>query len=604
MTPRRIAILCSLALTAALYAIPLLGQEPPGGGAGTPATGTASGAKLPSVIYGTIPDTGQFLPDTTALAWMNDRVIRLRDFVETFYSSYAEFRPRPDSAGRVEFLNTMINKEVLAYVCRQAKRGEDFEDRMVMAEHVQRVLSNVLFQRAVLDSVREASEEEILRIYAQLGYELRLQMIVMRDRAQAERVRRDLVERRIAWRDAANRYSTLPADSFPDGALGWQRRAAVDPTIATEVFDLKSGEMSQVLPDWGGYAIYRVVERRTIPPMSYPPMRSMIRDGLRRLQITERSGRIMAALRAKAGMVHDSANIVWAASHFAPAVSVTGGPRPTVDIDARLPQFESGDTSRVLGRWAAGQLTLGGFLAAYSAISPVVRPPVTTAEALRNQVDNFALEPYRADLARDCGLEKDSLAIALTEKRREELMVEHFYQDSILSKVQVTRAERRRYYQEKLTSFITFPVVSYARFHIDRTTEADSLAARLRAGEKAADILRDSPLGADWGSIEERRHNEEGTPHYQLLFEELRPGQVAVEGPDTQGHFEVIQLLSFDPGRQLSYEEVETPIDESLRNMAAEKSLKALLVRYRRQVRIVTRPELVMRIRLVDPAMR
>lgn len=598
MISRRLASLTVLTLFAALGVTPSRGQAPTAGTAGAPAR------RAPTISYDGIPDTGQFLPDTTVLGRMNDRVIRIRDFVDTYYASYAEYRPRPDSAGRAQFLNTMIDKEVLARVARQAKRPVGFEDRMVMAEHTTRVLSNVLFQRAVLDSVPEPSEAEIRHIYDQLGYELHLQVIVVRERETAERVRRDLAARRITWPDAAKKFSTLRADSFPAGDIGWRRRQSINPMVATAVFDLKAGDISPVLPDYAGYALYRGVERRPIPPLSYPPMRSMIRDEIRGLGIGERGGRIMAALSARVGMTYDAANIAWAASQFAPAVTVSGDIRPTIDINMHVPQFGPADTARVLGRWNGGQITLGAFVAAYTAMSPLGRPNITTAEAFASQVDRFALEPYRADLARERGLDRDSMAIALIEKRREQLMVEHLYEDSILPQVQVTRAERRRYYQANLAQFISYATVSYARFHLERRSEADSIAARLKAGEPAADILKAAGRDERWGSIGEQREDVKGTRIGKILFEELRPGQVMVDGPDSEGHLEVIQSLSLDPGHQLPFEEVETPIDESLQNIGAEKLLKAMIARHRRQVRIEARPELVMRIRLVDPATR
>lgn len=598
MTSPRLASQTLLTLFASLAAAPSQGQAPPTGAAGAP------GPKAPTVYYDTVPDTGQFLPDTTVLGRMNDRIIRIRDFVSTYYASYAEYRPQPDSAGRAQFLNTMIDKEVLAHVARQAKRPMGFEDRMVMAEHTTRVLSNVLFQRAVLDSVPEPGEAEIRRIYDQLAWELHLQVIVVRERETAERLRRDLVARRITWPEAAKRFSTLRADSFPAGDIGWRRRASINPVIATAVFDLKAGDLSAVLPDYAGYALYRAAGRRAIPPLSYPPMRSMIRDEIRHLAIGERGGRIMAALRERVGMTYDAANIAWAASQFAPAVTMSGDIRPTVDIDMHIPHFEPADTARVLGRWNGGQMSLGGFVAAYTALSPISRPNITTAEALANQVDRFALEPYRADLARERGLDRDSMAIALIEKRREQIMVEHLYEDSILPRVQVSRADRRRYYQENPARFISYANVRYARFHVERRGEADSIAARLRAGEQAADILKAAGRDEHWGSIAEQREDVKGTRIGKILFEELRPGQVLVDGPDSEGHFEVIQSLAFDPGRQLPFEEVETPIDESLQNIGAEKLLKDMIARHRRQVRIEARPELVMLIRLVDPATR
>jgi len=555
------------------------------------------------IIYGTVPDTGQFLADSAALAQVNDKVIRVRDFVESYFTSYAEFRPPPDSAGRVQFLNNMINKEILAHVARRAGRAEAFEDRVKLRDHSQRVLANVLFQRAVLDSLVEPSEEEIDHAYRQAGYELRLQRIAFAERPTAERVRHDLVARRLDWRSAVQRHSRQPEPSQPDGDLGWQRRDALPPTLALQVFDLEVGQISPVLVDSDGYAIYRAAERRQVPLPPYRTMRGFIRDHMRQLQAAERTEPVLSALRMKVGMTYDSANVAWAAAQFKPPATIEEDALPTLDINVGVPHFEPEDKSRVLARWNGGELPLGAFAAAYEALNPVGRRSVATAEALQRQIDVFALEPNLADLARDRGLLDDSLAIAMIEEKREEILVEHLYQDSILSKVWVPKAERRKYYREHIAGFITFPTVRYAHFHLDTRAEAESLAMRLRAGEKAETLLQDrSHHGIRSGEIEERRHTERGTPFYDLLFEDLRPGQVAVEGPDGSGHYDVLQSLAFDPGRQLSYEEAAPYIDESLQNLTAEKMLEAFLTRHRRKMKITGRPEMVMRVRLSQAA--
>ena len=127
---------------------------------------------------------------------------------------------------------------------------------------------------------------------------------------------------------------------------------------------------------------------------------------------------------------------------------------------------------------------------------------------------------------------------------------------------------------------------------------------RLRSGAKAEDILRaDSLQGRVSGSIQERSASEKGSPYYKLLFEELRPGKVSVEGPDRKGDYAVIQLLSYTPGRQLSYEEAQDIVDESLMNSKSEARLNEFLERHRKRYRIDAHPELLMRVHLVDPSL-
>lgn len=549
------------------------------------------------------PDTGQFLPDTTLLARVAKREIRVGGYVNAFFSSYAEFRPRPDSAGRVEFLNSMINKDVLGLTALEANRPMGFEDRARMREHTQRVYANVLYQRAVLDSAM-ATEDEMRKVYEQHRYAQHFRHIQPVDFATAERVRRDLVAKRITWKDAVRKYSLAP-DRDKDGDLGWHSRFGFDPIMAAQVWPLKPGEISQVLMDAKGYQLIQSVERRPDNPPNYEDIRLGIRGEVQSVKISRRADEVQAQVARGIGMVRDTANMVWASSQFSPARTTTaesGG--MSLEINAGLPEFTAADTSRVLARHRHGTLTLGEFLEYYSQVQPIMRPSVNDFESMRMIVDGIVLEPYMAEIAVQRGLDRDSMAVAHIEARREEIMVEHMYQDSIVSKVWIRPEDRRKYYNANLPGYFTYPRVTYAAFVRTTRAGADSLAARLRAGEKATDILRaDSIQGHVTGSIQERSAREQGTPYYKVLFEELRPGQSIVQGPDKQGEYAVIQLLSFDPGRQLAYEEVEHYVDESLQNLQAEERLKAFLERHKKRYRIQAHYDLLSRVRMVDPTL-
>jgi hypothetical protein len=165
----------------------------------------------------------------------------------------------------------------------------------------------------------------------------------------------------------------------------------------------------------------------------------------------------------------------------------------------------------------------------------------------------------------------------------------------------VSKAERQEFYEKNKKGFVTFPSVDFAAIVRPNRKSADSLAAALKAGAKAADILRaDSLAGNNSGSIQHRQQNEPG-PYHKILFEELRPGQSAIFG-DKEGTFMVLQLLNFDSGRQLSFEEADAIADQAVQNERAESLLRGMLDRFSKKYTIRTRPELLMRIRLVDPS--
>ena len=551
------------------------------------------------------PDTGQFLPDSVLLARVADRRIRVADYLDAYFRSYAEYRPRPDSAGRIEFLNSMINKDVLELTALAIDRPFGFEDRITMREHTQRVLSNVIYQRAVIDSAI-VTEDDLRRAYEPYRIALHLRRILFADQSTAKRVRADLVARRISWKEAVRKYSVAPdSERVRDGDLGWHRRLGFDAILASAIFTLDPGEISEVVNDAQGFQAVQVFEKRPDNPIAYEDMRSMLKSQVRGLKIAQRADAIQGRMGAEIGMVYDTTNIAWASVQFSPTLSSSHeGGTTSLEVNTDVPQFAPADTGRVLARHRYGQLSLGGLMDSYLAIQPMLRPSVNDFESMRAYVDGVVLEPYMAELAVRRGLDRDPLAVSQIESKREEILVEHLYTDSISSKVWIRPEERRRYYNENLSGYTTFPRVTYAAFVRGSRAGADSLAARLRTGEKAQDLIRaDSLLGQITGSIQERSASDHGSPYYKLLFEELRPGKVSVEGPDRKGDYAVIQLLTFDPGRQLSYKEVEHLVDESLQNLRAEELLKAFIARHRKNFRIEAHPELLGRVRLLDPTL-
>jgi len=181
------------------------------------------------------------------------------------------------------------------------------------------------------------------------------------------------------------------------------------------------------------------------------------------------------------------------------------------------------------------------------------------------------------------------------------VMVEHMYQDSVFTKIWVSKDERKAYYQKNLPQFFTFATVRYAAITRPSKAGADSVEKALKAGMKAEALLAaDSVAGRVSGSIQTRQQNEQG-PYQKALFEEMRPGDTQVRGPDRNGDYAVLQVLSYDGGRQLSFEESEQMIDESLQNQKSEKALNELIARLQKRYDVAMRPEKLMLVKLVDP---
>jgi hypothetical protein len=134
---------------------------------------------------------------------------------------------------------------------------------------------------------------------------------------------------------------------------------------------------------------------------------------------------------------------------------------------------------------------------------------------------------------------------------------------------------------------------------------ADSVERALRSGVTARQIVAaDSAKGRISGTIQTRHQGEQG-PYHKALFEEMRPGDIQVRGPDRLGDYLVLQLMTYKEGRQLQFDEpeVQRMIDESLQNIVSDEALQAMIGRLKKRYEIAWRPELVMLIKLVDPTL-
>ena len=557
--------------------------------------------KLRGWING-VPDTGQFLPDTTVILRVNDRVIRVRDYIHEYFTSYPEYRPAQDSAGRHAFMMTLRNREVLGINVLALNRPQTFEDRLEIRKTKQGALTSTVHTRLIQDKV-VVSEEEIRSYYDAYQWSLHLRHILVSDRNAAERVRRELVSGRITWAAAVKKYSLADNKDGSNGDLGWVSPDKLDPKITYGIYRLKPGETSLPVQDIRGWHIVQATERRpmnNVPDYSF--LRRPIEHMIRSQRETEMAEEIMATIRARHGVVQDSANALFAASRFTKTTDLKQETfSATLEIDASMPEFDAVDTARVLLRWKGGRYTIHDLLVSFGAIPPVMRPALTRMDLILHFAESVALEPFIAEHGILNGLETDSLVTLAVRRKTEQRLTEAMYADSIQSRVWVSRTDREAYYKANMESFITYPAVRYVAMWRPTKAGADSLEARLRAGEDPAAILRaDSLTGLQSGAFHQRQQNE-NFPHKKIVFEELRPGGISVSGPDKQGDYIVIKLLEFDSGRQLSFKESDPIIMESMQNQREEQALNEMIERFAARCSIELHPERLMWIRLVDP---
>ena len=551
-----------------------------------------------------VPDTGQFLADSVWILRVGPRVTTVGEFVREWFASYPEYRPGQDSLGRIAFLNSLMNKDIMALTALGQNRPLSFEDRLAVREARQRALTTAVHVRFVDDSVK-VSEPEVRELWKSFAWQQHLRHILVEDRATADRVRRELIAGRITWAAAVKKYSVARTDVGADGDIGWLTPDKLDPSLAVRVYGVRPGETSAPVQDKDGWHIVQSIERKPLEPPSYEAITRSLRSQILGVRTGERADVLTAMLRLRQGEVYDTANAVFAATQFKETMKMEQtGTSATLNINGAAPEFGMADTARVIARWNhGGRFSIGDLVHTISDIPPVMRPSLQRWEALLAFVESVVLEPTIADYGVEMGLEKDPLVAVPVQRKLEELMVNHLYQDSVGTRVWVSKDERKAFYQQNLPKFFTYPSVEFAAIVRESKAGADSVQRALKSGIKAAALLHADSLGGRIsGTIQTRMQNEGGAYH-KALFEEMRPGDIQIRGPDKVGDYAILQLLSYDGGHQLTYEESEQMIDESLQNQKSDEALKAMIARLKPRYPVAWRPELVMLIKLVDPTL-
>ena len=549
-----------------------------------------------------VPDTGQFLADSVWLMRVGPRVTTVGGYVGEWFSSYPEYRPGTDSTGRMTFLNSLMHRDLLGMTALALNRPPGFEDRLALRDTRQRSLAAAVFRRFVADSVT-VTDADIRKLWDSYNYQQRLRHILLEDRNAAERVRRELISGRITFAAAVKKYSVAKGALGADGELGWVTPEKLDPNVVYRVYGLKPGEISTPVQDHDGWHIVQSMERKKVQATPYEAVRSPIRDLIRSVLQQERGEKLMALLRLQNGVEYDTSNATFASSKFKETMVVQqNGMSATLNIDGSAPEFANEDTSRIIARWKnGGRFSVGDLIHAFTDIPPVMRPSLQRMETVIGFTESMILEPSIAEYGANQGLEKDPLVAGPMRRKLEELMVEHMYQDSIGTRIWVSKDERKAYYAKNLPQYFTYPSVDFAAILRTSKAGADSVERMLKSGIKATQVLRADSLGGFMsGTIQHRQQNEQGA-YQKALFEEMRPGDVQVRGPDKAGEFAVLQVLNYDGGRQLKYEECEQMIDESLQNQKSEAALQAMIGRLKQRYAVAMRPELLMLVKLVDP---
>jgi hypothetical protein len=154
-----------------------------------------------------------------------------------------------------------------------------------------------------------------------------------------------------------------------------------------------------------------------------------------------------------------------------------------------LPQIATNDSIKLLVSTSRGDsLTIGGYVRFWENVPASQRPEVQQMETLTATVDRVLFADILVEKAVEEGLERDPVVVAGLQRFREESALDHYYRDEVWNRVDMSMPKLQAYFASKPGHYDDPESIKPRMIQVDSKQLADSLRARLDAGDSFSDL--------------------------------------------------------------------------------------------------------------------
>ncbi len=388
--------------------------------------------------------------------------------------------------GREEFLETIVNKEVMAIKAEELGMGADGK-----ADEAAEKLAELQAVQTMYDEVvapaQNPTEDELYDYYENFARVLNVSYMLFDDLEDAKNAK-GLVEGGEDWSEVARRFDA--GDPGPGG--DWKvemRYGTVADELEARVFRLPVGAITDPIETVYGYFIIRVEGQRIERVAPFDE----IRDKVRASVIKQNSKLALEKFRNECFeeynvQVHEDAlRIVFDA--LPEDVPLTES-IPTEDL-APL-DVKPSDLDKVLLSYADVEWTIRSFADLYDQLNYLARPRrENRLGGLRSKLKKDCIRELMPIVARDRGYMERPEARDEYKNRREQQMVNRLYEETVKGTVKVSREEVEAYWEKHQDEF-TKPERREA-LALVAPSEAEGLAA-----------MGEAQNGGDWTELVEK----------------------------------------------------------------------------------------------------
>ena len=520
------------------------------------------------------------------VAKVGDRVITLSIFEKTYFAVDPKFLPEDKGIeGLKEFLNTMINKDVMAI--KAGELGYDKDPFVVQGmEAFKKVSLPAAYLKIRAGDKMNIKEADIKKAYEKYQTNVQIKQILTDTKAQADEAY-ELLKQGTDFENVCQQYSKDP-DATSGGQIVNALWGTFEPEFQDVLFATPVGGFTPPLETRFGWLIAKVLESNQPKRRSYEDAKPDLEKLVQRLEEIRWTNRVTDDVRKR----H---NFQWYEDNIGIAYDALPLDRPLTSPPSRssevypLLQFDERDLDKPLVSYDNKSITTKDFSDLYDRASFFTRP---RREFRHGDVKKFLMEIVMNELVvielKESRIEEDPQVVFALDKKREQFMVDKLYQDLVDRQTEVLPEETAEFYNNNREMFRRPEERRFAMILAGSLEAATEAYKKVKTGEpfdtvsaaySIPDITREERMGS------RPVVNGQNAEFDQVGFALEKVGDVSEPFAASRGWM-VLKLVERRPERIIELEDAMDDIRGAVKTLKNEQRLNSLLEKWRSEIKI------------------
>ena len=515
------------------------------------------------------------------VATVDGRKITIGDFEGAGDKIAEKFLPRTnDQAGKMELLNHMIDKEVMALTALAAgyEKDKSFIDffEKYRAQYALAAMENVYVRQKVTVTDQEAKD-----YFDKMHNEYTLSQILVASEDEAQSIREQLVHG-ADFAELAKKYS-LGREAGDGGLLGESSIGTMFYWVEEALFNSKEGDITQPLQTPEGWAILKVQKIKTVTPekdLTYA--RQKVRADKEKKMIEGMKHKIEKDIGLQ--IFPEAVDIAY--NNLPPDIPFGDIVEHKVTYD-NAPKLEIPEQYQgmILAQYSDGQYTLKDYMKFYEELALPERPrrqygKESVIVSIHKKIFDTMLPVYAEKNLKV--LEIPEVAKDFQEKK-EMILVNLLYKNQVTDQATVSDLEVQDYYNAHKNEITEPEKRSFSIILVSDKAKADLAASLAKKGESFAKLAKqysEDPSAAQNGGstdLVQKGHY----PDYDEKAFSMAKGEVSDPVQVPRG-WAVIKVDRIEAPKPLEYASAAFSIKQALATQQAEKIITEKLVKWRK----------------------